>query len=49
MLFRLPSIKLWWAHVMDTPDAKRTDVLSRGTSRGLSGRIPVGGQHPPRS
>lgn len=49
MLFRFPSIRLWWAHVIDTPDANSTDVFRRGTSRGLSGVIPVGGQHPPRS
>lgn len=49
MLFRLPSIRLWWAHVIDTPDASKTDVFRSGTSRGLRGVIPVGGQHPPRS
>lgn len=49
MWLRLPSIKLWWAQVMDTPDASRTDVLRRGTSRGFKGVIPVGGQHPPNS
>lgn len=47
--FRLPSIRLWWAHVIETPDAKRTDVFRRGTSRGFKGVIPVGGQQPPRS
>lgn len=46
---RLPSIRLWCAQVMDTPEASNTEVLSRGTSRGLSGIIPVGGQHPPSS
>lgn len=49
MWFRFPSIRLWWAHVIETPDARSTDVFSRGTSSGLSGVIPVGGQHPPRS
>jgi hypothetical protein len=34
---------------MDTPDARRTDVLRRGTSRGSSGLMPVGGQQPPSS
>lgn len=34
---RSPSIKLWWAQVIDTPEARSTAVLSRGTSRGLSG------------
>lgn len=49
MLLRLLSIRLWWAHVIVTPEASRTDVFRRGTSRGFSGRTPVGGQHPPRS
>lgn len=34
---------------MDTPDARSTDVLSKGTSSGFKGVIPVGGQHPPKS
>lgn len=34
---------------MDTPEANRTDVLRRGTSKGFRGWIPVGGQHPPSS
>jgi hypothetical protein len=49
IFFWLPSIRLWWAQVMDTPDARRTDVLRRGTSRGSSGLMPVGGQQPPSS
>lgn len=49
ILFRLPSIKLWWAHVIDTPEANRTDVFSSGTSRGFRGVIPAGGHRPPRS
>lgn len=49
ILFRLPSIKLWWAHVIETPDAKRTEVFSSGTSKGFNGVIPVGGQQPPKS
>lgn len=49
MLPRFPSIRLWWAQVIDTPDANRTDVLSKGTSSGLSGIIPVGGQQPHKS
>lgn len=49
MLLRFPSIRLWWAQVIDTPEARRTDVLSRGTSSGSSGVIPVGGQQPPSS
>lgn len=35
--------------MIETPDASKTDVLSRGTSNGLSGVMPVGGQHPPSS
>lgn len=35
--------------MIDTPDARSTAVLSSGTSIGLSGLIPVGGQHPPSS
>lgn len=49
MCFRLPSMRLWCAHVIETPDARRTDVFRRGTSRGFKGIIPVGGQQPPRS
>lgn len=49
MWLRFPSIRLWWAQVIDTPEASRTDVLRRGTSRGLRGWIPAGGQHPPSS
>lgn len=46
---RSPSIRLWWAHVTVTPDARRTAVLSSGTSKGSKVVIPVGGQHPPSS
>lgn len=49
MCLRFPSIKLWWAQVIDTPDANSTEVFSRGTSSGFRGVIPVGGQHPPSS
>lgn len=49
IFLRLPSIKLWWAQVIETPEARRTEVLSKGTSRGLRGLIPVGGQQPPSS
>ena len=49
MLFRFPSMRLWWAHVIETPEASRTDVLRRGTSSGFRGVMPVGGQQPPRS
>lgn len=34
---------------METPEANRTEVFSSGTSKGLSGLIPVGGQQPPSS
>lgn len=46
---RLACIMLWWAHVTVTPEARRTAVLRRGTSKGLRGVIPVGGQHSPTS
>lgn len=49
MWFRFPSIRLWCAHVIETPDARRTVVFNRGTSRGFKGIIPVGGQQPPKS
>lgn len=49
MWLRLPSMRLWWAQVIETPEAKRTEVLSNGTSSGFSGLIPVGGQQPPSS
>lgn len=32
-----------------TPDARRTAVLSRGTSKGSRMVMPVGGQYPPSS
>lgn len=32
-----------------TPEARSTAVLRRGTSKGSSGVMPVGGQHPPSS
>lgn len=47
--FRSPSIMLWWAHVTVTPEANRTAVFRRGTSKGSRGVIPVGGQQPPNS
>lgn len=40
---RFASMRLWWAQVMDTPEASRTEVFRRGTSMGLSGVMPVGG------
>lgn len=49
MCLRLPSIRLWWAQVIETPEARRTEVLSRGTSSGFRGMMPVGGQQPPSS
>jgi len=47
--FRSPSISLWWAHVTDTPDARRTAVFRRGTANGSRGVIPGGGQLQPIS
>lgn len=35
--------------MIETPEARRTEVLSNGTSNGFKGVIPVGGQHPPSS
>ena len=40
--------RLWWAHVMETPEERRTAVLSRGTAKGFRGSIPTGGQNEPR-
>lgn len=47
--FRPPSMMLWWAQVTVTPEARRTAVFRRGTSNGLRGVMPVGGQQPPSS
>lgn len=44
MWFRLPSIRLWCAHVMETPEANNTEVFRSGTSIGFKGTIPAGGQ-----
>ena len=49
MCFRWPSIRLWCAQVIETPEASRTAVFNSGTSSGLSGLMPVGGQQPPSS
>lgn len=49
MCIRFPSMRLWWAHVIETPEANRTDVFRSGTSKGFRGEIPAGGQNPPRS
>lgn len=46
---RSPSMMLWWAHVTVTPEANRTAVFRRGTSKGSSVVTPVGGQQPPSS
>lgn len=43
-----PSTRLWWAQVIDTPEASRIKVFNSGTSSGFSGRMPVG-QQPPSS
>lgn len=44
---RLDSIRLWCAQVIVTPDASRIAVFRSGTSIGLRGKMPVGGQCPP--
>ena len=46
---RFPSIKLWWAHVTVTPEAKRTAVFRSGILKGFNGWIPEGGQQQPIS
>ena len=43
------SIRLWCAHVTETPEAKSTAVLRRGTEKGLIGEMPVGGHEQPSS
>ena len=48
MSLSLISISLWWAHVIDTPDASKSDVFMSGTSIGLRGVISVVGHHPSR-
>lgn len=40
---------LWWAQVTVTPDARRTAVFSKGTSKGSKVVTPAGGQQPPSS
>lgn len=47
--FRSPSTMLWCAQVTVTPEARRTAVFSRGTSKGSRVVMPVGGQQPPSS
>lgn len=49
IFFRFPSIRLWCAQVIDTPEARRTEVFRRGTSSGFKGMMPTGGQQPPSS
>lgn len=46
---RWPSMMLWCAQVTVTPEASRTAVLRRGTSKGSKVVMPVGGQQPPSS
>ena len=46
---RLPSIRLWCAHVTVTPEAKSTAVFRSGTLNGFSGCTPTGGQQHPSS
>lgn len=49
VLFCFPSMILWWAHVTEMPEARRTAVFRSGTSIGFSEEIPMGGQHSPMS
>lgn len=39
----LADVRLWWAQVTVTPEAKRTAVLRSGTENGFKGWIPGGG------
>lgn len=43
------SIKLWWAHVTETPDDNKIIVFNRGIWNGLKGVMPIGGQVIPNS
>lgn len=49
VFIRFVSIRLWWAHVTVTPDAKRTAVFRSGMLNGFRGVIPIGGQQQPSS
>ena len=42
--FRYPATIEWWAQVTAQPDKSRSIVLRSGTSQGLKGIIPCGGQ-----
>lgn len=46
---RSPSIKVWWAQVTATPEARSTAVFSKGIENGFKGSIPIGGQQQPSS
>ena len=46
---RSPSISEWWAYVTLAPEDRSKIVFSRGTSKGLRGSMPAGGQHAPSS
>ena len=39
----------WCAHVIVAPDNNKINVLTKGTSQGLKGCIPFGGQIAPNS
>lgn len=43
------SVSAIWAQVIVAPEDNKIDVLSKGTSKGLIGSIPVGGQIEPTS
>lgn len=42
-------IKLWWAHVIVTPELNKIAVFKRGIEKGLIIEIPTGGQIAPNS
>jgi len=42
-------MSLWWAQVTVTPEDSRIIVFSKGTWKGLNGKIPWGGQNLPIS
>jgi len=39
-----PEVRLWWAQVTVTPEARRVAVLRSGIENGLRGWMPGGGQ-----
>lgn len=47
--FLFPDITAWCAHVTVTPLDNNKTVFKRGSSKGLIGSIPIGGQLAPSS